>query len=282
MDHAALSPSSINKTSSSVPVALPDLGALRASGKDALGFLHGQLSADLHALADGDASFACLCNAKGGVLALLWVERRGDDFVLVGRRALLPGVLNHLERFRLRAEVNLRFDEDRAVAGHLEASARRYASEPGAAATQSDDGSWRAAELEDGVCWLDEHSAGAFLPQMLGFDALGAVNFRKGCYPGQEVIARARYLGRVKRHPWVIDIGSAPDIQSVQAIRLDTGDGDTDGVIVDRAPLPDGLRLFCVARAAPGTPITAIELGGAPVDVVRAAPPGPLQGSPST
>lgn len=286
MDHVKLSIFDMNDTSTPVgPANLPWLGVLRAHGTDAVGFLHGQLSADLHALDEGAATFACLCNAKGGVLALLRVQRQGDGFDLVGHRALLPSVHAHLERFRLRAQVEFSLDERDGVTAEGKGGSPRYhvGAANDARATGHGADAWKAAELAAGVCWLDEASSGAFLPQMLGFDALGAINFRKGCYPGQEVIARARYLGRIKRHPWVIDIDSAPDIEPMQATKLQTGDGETDAVIVDHAPLVDGgLRLFCVARAAPGTEVSAIELGGRSSDVASAAPPRAAQGSPST
>lgn len=266
-------------------VRLPWLGVLRAQGQDAVGFLHGQLSADLHALNEGSGTFACLCNAQGGVLALLWVHRDGRGLELFCHRELLSSVHAHLARFRLRAQVEFSLDEDQAVVAHGDGGKRAYhvVAVNDAPAAGGDAMEWKTDELAAGVCWLNEASSGAFLPQMLGFDALGAVNFRKGCYPGQEVIARARYLGRVKRHPWLLDIGSAPGLEPMQAIRLHTGDGDTDGVIVDQAPLPGGgQRLFCVARAAPGTAIKSLEIGGEVHPLDRAAPPASLQGSPST
>lgn len=59
---------------------------------------------------------------------------------------------------------------------------------------------WRVLDIQAGVIWLPTSLSDEYLPQMLGLDSLNAVSFDKGCYPGQEVIARTHYLGRVKRH----------------------------------------------------------------------------------
>ena len=69
---------------------------------------------------------------------------------------------------------------------------------------------WRAGELLSGIVWLNSKSSDSYIPQMLGFENIGAVSFRKGCYPGQEIVARARYLGKVKRKPLVATIEGTP------------------------------------------------------------------------
>ncbi|QQS16774.1 MAG: folate-binding protein YgfZ [Neisseriales bacterium] len=59
---------------------------------------------------------------------------------------------------------------------------------------------WQLAQIRSGIAWLCHETAEAFLPQMASMDLWEAVSFNKGCYKGQEVVARARYLGQVKRH----------------------------------------------------------------------------------
>ena len=102
---------------------------------------------------------------------------------------------------------------------------------------------WKAAELERGVAWLDERSSERFIPQMLGFDRIGAVSFSKGCYPGQEIIARARYLGKVKRGPLQLRLESDTDaakrrlagLETGAVVALVTGDDRLDATVVDPA-----------------------------------------------
>ncbi|MDX1381678.1 MAG: hypothetical protein R3233_11180, partial [Xanthomonadales bacterium] len=197
--------------------ALTYLAAARVAGPDAAAFLHGQLSADVAALADGAGGFACYCSPRGQVYGLLLVCRRGPDFLLAGAAGLLPGMLQRLRLFVLRARVELALADELGVfgidgaadaadseavntaAGLVYAvSAPRDATD-GAPEAASD--GWKATELRHGVAWLEPATSERFIPQMLGFDRLGAVSFTKGCYPGQEIIARARYLGKVKRRP---------------------------------------------------------------------------------
>jgi folate-binding protein YgfZ len=59
---------------------------------------------------------------------------------------------------------------------------------------------WQWLDIQAGIPWIVEATREAFVPQMVDFDRIGGVSFHKGCYPGQEVVARARYLGKVKRH----------------------------------------------------------------------------------
>lgn len=59
---------------------------------------------------------------------------------------------------------------------------------------------WRWLDIQSGLPWIRAATSEEFVPQMVGFDRLGGVSFHKGCYPGQEVVARTQYLGKVKRH----------------------------------------------------------------------------------
>jgi folate-binding protein YgfZ len=58
---------------------------------------------------------------------------------------------------------------------------------------------WRLADIEAGIPRITQPTQEQFVPQMVNFEAIGGVNFRKGCYPGQEIVARSQYLGKLKR-----------------------------------------------------------------------------------
>jgi folate-binding Fe-S cluster repair protein YgfZ len=95
---------------------------------------------------------------------------------------------------------------------------------------------------------------------MLGFDQIGAVSFSKGCYPGQEIVARARYLGTVKRKPLRLLVAAAPMIPPGAVIRVQAGDAWLDGVAIDSAPVGAGRQtmVFAVAAVPAGT-VKALE-----------------------
>lgn len=258
---------------------LPYLAVARADGPDATAFLHAQLSADIAGLRPGEARFACYCSPRGQVFGLLLVCRRDEEFLLVGSRALLPGILRRLGMFVLRAQVRLREADDLQVAGEdgqdgddapwLTPAGLAYRVLPASAAADAGPGgehgaaAWKARELEQGVAWLDSATSERFIPQMLGFDSLGAVSFSKGCYPGQEIVARARYLGKVKRKPLLARAqGAAEDaFENGAAISFAGGGQAFEGSLVDSAPLGADRLLFTVAAVTDTAP-ERLELDG--------------------
>lgn len=81
---------------------------------------------------------------------------------------------------------------------------------------QHPDSNWLAANIDEGLPQVTMQSSEQFLPQMLNLDVLGAINFKKGCYTGQEVVARLHYLGKLKQRMFVCDLStqnSLPDWQ---------------------------------------------------------------------
>lgn len=252
--------------------ALPQLGAIRVSGEQAAEFLQSQLTQDVESMPVRQARLAAHCNAKGRMLASFVVFRLADDdFVLVIGRDLLATTLRTLSIFVLRSRVVLHdASDDVVICGLVGASieAARMATagptgEPGpiqplvadlppaggmplalwlgstAATTPSgpslDAGQWELATVRSGVAWLSASVAGAFVPQMLNYESVGGVSFSKGCYPGQEVVARSQFRGAVKRRAYVAR--TAGDAQA----------GD-DVIRMGQAAQPCGL----IAQAAPG------------------------------
>ncbi len=263
-------------------IALPYLSALHFSGADAGDFLHNQLSADVLALAEGESTFACYCEPKGRVLALLLVSRQADDYVVVVSASLRVPVANRLRMYVLRAKVTIDVLENcvltasstadkspppapPAVAINVPGSPAVLSlwrdSTPAVDSTGTD--AWKVEELRHGIVWLCPETSGQFLPQMLGFDQLGAVNFRKGCYPGQEIVARTHYLGKVKRHPRLLCTPAVICPEPLDKINLLGNKQSYEAVIVDCGhDTDDGGCLFVVSRMDPELPVEQIEYHG--------------------
>ena len=74
------------------------------------------------------------------------------------------------------------------------------------------DNAWRLAEIDAGVAQISLATQEKFVPQMINFDLVGGVNFKKGCYPGQEIVARTQYLGKSKRHMLAASVATASAI----------------------------------------------------------------------
>ena len=255
------------------------LAVAEATGPDAADFLQAQLSADLTTLRENRAGLACYCNAKGRVIAVTLVVRKADRFLLVMNRSLLQPVLELLRRYVLRAEVDLSptsmevcgLQVPSGQAGEItvECGSRSLtyrlsgSKEDEAGDSQALASEWRALELQSGLAWLGPETSERYLPQMLGLDRIGAVSFRKGCFPGQEVIARARYLGQVKRTSLIIETGGnftpAPD----SAVELLDRQGAAQSARVVDAARSGGKRsvLFLVSSAGPEFEPVEVRLG---------------------
>ncbi len=122
-------------------------------------------------------------------------------------------------------------------------------------AIEVDSAQWRLLDIEAGIPSVHEATAGHFVAQMLNLDRLGAVDFRKGCYPGQEVIARTHYLGRIKRRMQLLQLGAGTSPPEPGAVV--EHDGKKVGEVVEAAPLPaDGSLLLAVIHREAGEPLT--------------------------
>lgn len=239
-----------------------DLAVLSFAGADAARFLHNQLTIDVQSLETGESSFAALCQPKGRVMALLCVGATPEGFLVLCHESLADGLLVHLKRFVFRDRVTLERRDDLQVLSGEDAEAVVAAFEPLAgfryvlvdrpeadASPASPPAAERARELEAGIAWLDASSTETFLPQMLGHEVLGALSFRKGCFPGQEVIARTRYLGTLKRHPWSGTVDERLPVPVLGELTLTQGTLEASGVLVDQAERSDGRwQVLAVAR----------------------------------
>jgi folate-binding protein YgfZ len=164
---------------------LSDLGAVRVQGPDAVRFLQGQVSNDVSLLTAENSMLAGLHNPQGRVIALLqlfWIG--ADDVLAVLPRELATAVAARLTKYVLRAKVKVSDASDEWSAFGLRAT--------GSAADAHE-------RIASGIPQVYAATSEQFVSQMLNLDLLNAISFTKGCYTGQEVIARAHYRGRVKR-----------------------------------------------------------------------------------
>lgn len=251
------------------------LAVARFEGAEASAFLQAQLSADIDALEPGNAGFACYCSPKGQVFGLLLVCRLHDGFRVAGARELLPAMLDRLRMFVFRTKVEFSMEGSASVyglspaeTGQAENAVFPAGPEVGYLVTEAPvpsdpSGEFRAHEIRNRITWLDENTTEKFIPQMLGFEQIGAVSFTKGCYPGQEIVARARYLGKVKRGPQIIAVDIDREIQGGERLELKRGEDWVNGTVIDCASDNAGMnQLFIVAPSDPAAQTTEIRYGG--------------------
>ena len=248
-----LSESSAIQLPASGVAHLEHLGVIEASGEDAIRFLNGQLSNDLNQLSPGKASLAAFCSAKGRMQAsFVAIKRDNGDVLLVCSADLLAPTLKRLSMFVMRAKAKLRdASADFAVYGLLGQSATALggdATSPWSAAHAGDAivvqlypaqslarqlwiapssaaapggptlalADWQCSEVLSGVATVSAAVVEAFVPQMLNFESVGGVSFKKGCYPGQEVVARSQFRGTLKRRAYIAQL--ADGVAQAQAL----------------------------------------------------------------
>ena len=95
---------------------------------------------------------------------------------------------------------------------------------------------WNWLEVQSGIAMISQPVFEAFVPQMLNYESVGGVNFKKGCYPGQEIVARSQYRGTLKRRAQVV--GSAVLLQAGEEIFHDADPGQPAGRVVLAGTLP--------------------------------------------
>lgn len=263
---------------------LAGLGTLRVNGADAVRFLQGQLSSDVTKLSAERSLLAGFHNPQGRTIALLrLVQVQPGDVLAILPRELVAPVAERLRKYILRAQVSLTdesaswtlrgliasreahhspafpqtvdaqtgYDDSSTLVRWPGEPARWLLISPGdpaalpAAVLSPGSDEWRRLDIAAGLPQVYAATSEAFVAQMLNLDALGAIAFDKGCYTGQEVIARAHYRGRVKRR--------LQRFVSKGPVQLAPGDTRqlADGrrlTVVEAAQLPDGrCELLAVA-----------------------------------
>jgi hypothetical protein len=235
----------------SVFAPLDSLGVLRITGVDAQHYLQGQLSADIQALKPGAATLAGLHTAQGRVIAIVRViAAESQGYWLVLPADLLASVLTRLQRYVLRAKVLL---EDRSHDHHVwglwQGQQRQLrvlsADEPAPEGTAVEPQQWWSAEVNAGLPQVFAATSEHFTAQMLNLDLVGGVSFTKGCYTGQEVVARSHYRGRVKRRLQGFCTDQTLPLQPGE--RRSLPDGRTLEVVMAVMSTGGGQRLLAVA-----------------------------------
>lgn len=275
--------------------AIPGASILAIEGRDAIAFAQAQFMSDVAALAPGHWHWSGWLTPKGRVIALFALLRLADDtLLLVLPDANANDIVSRLQRFVFRSKATLRACGDLFAIGALQppisAAGARFASRDDGfeldfgtavhprslrlgAKAGSDDAAgaqaWRRVDLAHGFPRLPCTEESPWTPQQLSLERLKAYSVKKGCYPGQEIVARTHFLGQAKRGlvrlhgaglastGEVLDASSADAAharplgqvvcsavdEALAVMPLDAGDGpfSVEGHRCERLPLLDGL-----------------------------------------
>lgn len=209
--------------------ALPSHHIISVVGRDARVFLQAQLMNDVNVLGIGHWQYTGLLNPQGRVLALFQLAEINSEHFLIILASLDPiWLVEHFKRFLFRSKVSITLEQDYFAQGHciagtssnvtsqtlfgndqdgytIEIPDKYCARNMHISKTQIETDlqaldQWHCLDMTMGWLWIDESLQNLWTPQMLSLQDLNAFSLKKGCYPGQEIVARTHFLGKSKRN----------------------------------------------------------------------------------
>ena len=238
---------------------------IKVSGADAEEFLQNQFSNDIKKLDNSNLQINGYCQHQGKIIALFWVIRTDNSFLLSFPIDLLEKVIPRLKMFVIMSDVLIEnvseeFSQigliDEKVKGSYLINERMslFITSPKEQIVKNStiDDEWTKASIDSQLPEVFLSTSEMFVPQMLNLDIdeVG-VNFSKGCYPGQEVVARLHYLGEAKRRLFSFQCGSEVQIgdnlycSSSNAAKARADRYKGSGMVVNKVKYDS--RFYCLA-----------------------------------
>ena len=203
---------------------LSHLAILTISGEQAATFLQGQLTCDVNALEHGQSTPGGYCNHQGRLVATFHLLKWKNDFLMILAHDLLNDIQTSLQKFGAFSQVTVTPAEDSAVFSTFKSSNNEHPFIPIDAnrgyiiAPHSKDKSldnqdsinkWQEQNIASGLAHVEKATQLLWTPQMIDLEKIHGVSFTKGCYLGQEVVARTQHLGKLKRHLYQATVNKA-------------------------------------------------------------------------
>lgn len=269
--------------------ALADHAVIALEGPEAVAFAHAQFANDVVALAAGHWQWNAWLTPKGRVIALfLLVKAAEDRLVLVLPDYPADVFAAALQRFVFRRKVKVVHAHARQVMGAFEVpdradGARIAESSEGIQVDLGGDGgprtlwlssaapmpvdpaqqqAWHDYDLRHGVPRLPESQREQWTPQQLSLERLQAFSVKKGCYPGQEIVARTHFLGKAKRA--LVLLEGSTELQA--GVMVSDGTRDIGEVVCTSAPSAQAaLAVLPLERAASGLSVHDVPVSEHPL-----------------
>lgn len=219
------------------PVTALSFSALTIQGVDAEKFLQGQLTLDVSKLEiEGRRLPTAICDLKGRVQFGLWIQRRAEDaFELIVAHDLQDSLVKHIKKYGAFSKITLSPPITLTPAlihgqADFEVEARSDALE------------WQQVAIANGQAWITAATSGLFQPQELRLHQRDGVNYDKGCYLGQEIVARLYF--RAKPKAWLHRIAGTGELpQAGQQLAADVQ-------VVNAVTVADGWQALVIAKPA--------------------------------
>jgi len=237
-------------------VQLTNRSLLKLSGTDTQSFLQNILSNDVNAIKDDEVQLSAYCQHQGKIITLFWVMKKANSYHLSFSQDLSSIVVQRLNMFKLMSDVEIEDVSSKVIQLGIISdefdNAFKLNSNQSIALVDNIDGldiadlaEWEEACIENNLAEVYLDTTEKFVPQMLNLDIDEAgVSFTKGCYPGQEVVARLHYLGKAKRRMYQFECGKELTIGD-ELIVGESNSSKASGVVVRSVKL--GAKSLCLA-----------------------------------
>lgn len=233
---------------------LTDHGVITLTGEESKTYLMGQITADISQLTDDQHCLTAHCDAKGKMWSISWVLRQNDEYFLINSEHEHQASLQALQKYGVFAKTQIS-DANQAwcifaIGGTTSNTFIKQHTLPAISLNGSLEGNhllllnhqqaqqliiehkdhlyqpeqWQKTKIIAGVPHLDERSINQYVPQMLNLQALAAISFTKGCYTGQEMVARMKYLGKNKRATYIVKGQASHPVQSGDELQQAVGE----------------------------------------------------------
>ncbi len=262
---------------------LKQFGFLSITGKDATTFLQGYATCDLDHLSSNRAGLGAICNLQGRMVASFRVVKLNDALLLRIHCDLVDKTREFLGKYivfskaemsdmseiyacygvigdvpgRQLPQINDVEMIDTSIVIKVSEAGPRFEIWAQQAIENTDDAftaqTWQQAEINDGFAWVDATSSDEHIPQMFNYHNIGGIDFEKGCYLGQEIIARLEFRGKLKRK---LHRGEAASKVSSGDLLL-SDEGKSLGMVVNVAHVDGSYPILAVLQNAGGDVIHA-------------------------
>ncbi len=252
------------------------MGTVQIKGVDAAKFLQGQITQDVLSLSEGQQRLSACCNPQGRMRAIFRVIKTVDGFFLVMPRSIIAGFIDALKKYAAFFKVELkdssdewtvsgryRIENDHVLTATLDAISvalddHRYLQlcrQPSSEPIAMDEARWLALDIIHRQAWVWPETVEQLLAHEVGLKEANGISFEKGCYTGQEIVARMEYRGKLKSTVAIAFCASTEIVPA--ATEVVAGDQSVGTVIsAARHPIAGQLLLINVQQSALENPIT--------------------------
>ena len=215
---------------------LSHLSILSFSGSDVSDFLQGQMTQDINSISNQSYKMTSILNPKGRMIVSGLIKKSEDIFFLIIRKDLSEDILNWLSRYILRSDVIITIEDFNIIGlnnenhkklindqdnsqqlniAPIDADKDRYILIINNEVVTEDnsiqsinENDWILADIKRGLAIIEKKNSEKYIPQMINLDLLEGISFSKGCYTGQEVVARVQHRGKIKQRMFYITFES--------------------------------------------------------------------------